>query len=252
MPSLQQKLLLLFSGAAFSPSQISGLVSWHDASDAATLFEDSAGAVPAADNADVVGMWRDKSGNGYHVTQATTADKPTLRTNVQNGKSVVRGDGSTDFMQNTSYADFGNNYTIFAVARYAVSADILQGMWEITNGAVNTGFSMYHEAAANWRGGNGAQSVVDGDLRDGNFRIHEGLGRGSGSTLEYFLNGASQGTTAQSANANTLNTLGLFRINAANWFLVGDIAELIIYNRSLSADERTRVRSYLNTKWAVY
>ena len=52
----------------FSPSQISNLNLWLDASDSATIDHTS----------NAVSQWNDKSENGNHATQSTEANKPTF------------------------------------------------------------------------------------------------------------------------------------------------------------------------------
>lgn len=256
MPSLQQTLLL-FSSGGFSPLAISGIVAWYDASDVATLWENSARTIPAADNADVIGAWDDKSGNGYHVIQATTANKPTLRTSVQNGKPIIRFDGTDDFLANTSFPDFGDAYTAFVVARYDSAADANQGIFEVSNGTVNTGFLLFFQTATlreAWRGRDASGNVdvlSSADIRDATWRIHSGSN--SGVSLAFLLNGVSQGTAVYTTpNPNTLNRLDVGRTNAAGFLLMGDIAELVIFSRDLTAGEKTAVRTYLNTKWTVF
>ncbi len=67
--------------AAFSPATLfTGGVqgAWYDPSDLSSMWQDSAGTVPAAVDSPV-GKINDKSGNGNHATQATTARKPILR-----------------------------------------------------------------------------------------------------------------------------------------------------------------------------
>jgi hypothetical protein len=259
MPLKLPMLLMLLSGGsaapAFSPSSIAGLVAWYDASDATTLFEDSAGTIPAADNADVIGRLADKSGNGYHLTQATTGNKPTLRTAVQNSKNVVRVDGSDDFLTNAAYADIGDNYTVFAVAKYASSVDVAQCMFDVSTGTFNTGFMMMYESATRWRGvGNSGNQNADNatDVRDGLFRIHKGVN--TGSQLQYSLNGGAAATGVYTPpNGVTLNTLTVGRIvTASSYTLNGDIAELLIYNATLTAQQQSDMVAYLNAKWAVY
>ena len=53
---------------------------WYDPSDLTTLFQDAAGTIPVTADGDTVGLMLDKSGNGNHVSQNTTAAKPTYRT----------------------------------------------------------------------------------------------------------------------------------------------------------------------------
>ncbi|MAC14284.1 MAG: hypothetical protein CL539_06335 [Alcanivorax sp.] len=53
---------------------------WYDPSDLTTLFQDAAGTTPVTADGDPVGLILDKSGNDNHASQATTAAKPTYRT----------------------------------------------------------------------------------------------------------------------------------------------------------------------------
>lgn len=232
------------------------LVSWHDASDAATLFEDSAGTTPAADNADVIGRWADKSGNGYHLTQGTTAAKPTLRTAVKNGLNVIRGDGTDDILSNTSYADFGDVYTIYAVAVNALAGngDTTQALLYVSNGTANTGFSLYHDTVgrAGYRDTSANRIASQADLRNGTWHIHKSVN--TGSQGQYSLDNAAAQTVAYTApNGNTLSRLEVFGTAvAANFFHFGDIAEILVYSTNHDATQQSNMLSYLNAKWAVY
>lgn len=108
------------------PSTISGLKLWLKADGA--LWQDAARTVPAASNGDVVGAWDDASGTGNHVTQATTAKKPTLRTGVVGGKPVIRFDGSNDTLVSVAASGTDtSSFTQFAVLKRAntASGDIL-------------------------------------------------------------------------------------------------------------------------------
>lgn len=51
---------------------------WLDPSDMSTLFQDTAGTTPVTAVEQPVGRILDKSGNGNHATQATTASRPVL------------------------------------------------------------------------------------------------------------------------------------------------------------------------------
>ncbi len=66
--------LSLFSGGA--PG------AWYDPSDLTTLFQDSAGTTPVTAVEQPVGRMLDKSGNGNHAFQATSASRPVLSARV--------------------------------------------------------------------------------------------------------------------------------------------------------------------------
>lgn len=65
---------------------------WYDLSDLTTLFQDSAGTTPVTADGDPVGLMLDKSGNGNHATQPSTASKP------ETSALGLSGDGDDDFM----------------------------------------------------------------------------------------------------------------------------------------------------------
>ena len=77
-------LPLLFGQSEFSPTDISGLSTWLDAT-----------SLSLADGAAVT-SWSDKSGNVAPFGQATTAQQPVFKTGILNGKSVIRFDGVDD------------------------------------------------------------------------------------------------------------------------------------------------------------
>lgn len=83
---------------AFVPTDIAGCKLWYNA-DSLVL-----------NDTDPVSTWIDSSGNGNNATGSGTA-RPLYRTNIVNGKPVVRFDGSNDILT-TSYV-FASAYTLF-------------------------------------------------------------------------------------------------------------------------------------------
>ncbi len=94
--SLGGSLAMNASGAAWSPLTLfaaSEKGGWYDPSDLSSMFQDSAGTTPAVVDSPV-GRINDKSGNTFHLTQGTTANKPTLR--LASGKYYLEFDGVDD------------------------------------------------------------------------------------------------------------------------------------------------------------
>lgn len=104
------------------PFQIFGsnLKGWYSAWDAATLFKDTARATPVTADGDAVAGWADKSGNGNHLQQATAGNRPLYKTSIQNGRSVLRFDGTDDFISCVSNFAWSaaNAVTICVLAKY--------------------------------------------------------------------------------------------------------------------------------------
>ncbi|MBK9122796.1 MAG: hypothetical protein IPM16_06700 [Chloroflexi bacterium] len=270
--STAAKLLLLHrrggGGAAFVPTDISGLALWLDASDSTTLFQDSAGTTPATANDDVIGRWADKSGNGNHATQETTANKPLLKTAVQNGLNTVRGDGTDDSLSFT-----GSGLALFQNVAYAytfivVDANSTSGQkvafafgYHITNGAryyIEDGLSANKW---DWRGrrldGDSATVAYSGTNHGGvPVLLTAAVAFASGSAV-LRQNGTQVGTATPSTGS-TSNTASfaarLFAADNGAFFSPADIAEVLVYTPSsaMSADDITAVEAYLNAKWAVY
>jgi hypothetical protein len=65
---------------------------------------------------DAVSAWPDTSGNARDASQATSGNRPILRTAIRNGLNAVEFGGVDDFMTTASFAtSVPNNGTIFAV-----------------------------------------------------------------------------------------------------------------------------------------
>ncbi len=137
-------------GGAFTPASLftGGIQgAFYDPSDLSSMFQDSGGITPATVN-NPVGRLSDKSGNGNHATQATTAAKPTYM--VAASKNFLRFDGIDDVLNYVVPLSVVSDFTIVAamIARHPV-----QG------GAGAFGFST--------SGGAGAMVVYDNDAFSG-------------------------------------------------------------------------------------
>ena len=87
----------------FSPLDLTPAL-WVDAADTTT--------VTLASNA--VSEWKDKSGNNRHLTQTTAGSRPGYVSGEQNGLSVVRFDGTDDYLNGSGITNIGS-FAIFAV-----------------------------------------------------------------------------------------------------------------------------------------
>ena len=95
------------SPQGFDPKSIANLSVWYDASDATTITL----------NGSNVSQWNDKSGNGYHASQSTSANQPAYVTNDRNGRPVVSFDGVNDSLVTSSFSNGWTTFTSFVVMR---------------------------------------------------------------------------------------------------------------------------------------
>lgn len=243
----------------FAPTSLSGLTAWWDASDSSTLFDaDSGGSASAADGE--VGRLEDKSGNGRHFTEATSANRPTRKTAQQNGLDVVRFDGTNDRMEVALvFSEFAssNESTVFVVAK-AAAVDTDSGT-ESSNDVVLTeaggshGFVMLrsNDTAAAFGFGVSPFAYTTTSLTyvPGGWKVFSTLH--DGTDLAFRINGGSAATGALATRNFMSSGLVLGRNNAATQFLDGDVGEIITYNVALSTPDREAVESYLIAKWGL-
>lgn len=244
---------------AFTPASISGLQLWLDASDASTLFTDSAGTTAVTADGDPVGCWSDKSGNNNHVVQSDPTLKPSLRTNIQNGKNVVRGDGVNDYIaSSTGGAD--SSFTLFCVtisrldgtafSPFSVGELALRKARILNKTSGNniqfstTGSSLYDcivNSALSWLSG----TPIIAQMKNNAGLISLAKNNGTFSTGVAPINFYGQGLLAYSSGV-----IRVMRGNTASYN--GDICELLYYTAALSDADKAGIVAYLNAKWSVY
>jgi hypothetical protein len=96
-PAVRQ--IVLFGGG-WSPAKLflaGQQGAWYDPSDMGSMFTDTAGTTPVAADGDLVARINDKSGNGYHLLQATSTKRPLFK--VSGAQRWLESDGIDDFMQ---------------------------------------------------------------------------------------------------------------------------------------------------------
>lgn len=247
----------------FIPTDLTSLTLWLDADDAATLFQDRAGTTPAASDGDPVGQWADKSGNNFHAQQATTANKPTLKLAIQNGRNVIRCDGNDVLLLSGAALDmFRNQSFAYIFAVYSNTTSGAKRVIYANTGALNTRISI-----ADGKGAHYAQArQLDADtvvvatssvVAGGAVSIVSVLSEWIAGDLTLRLNGQA---VASAAYADTKNTsdVSSSEVSIAGRdigldAITGDIAEMLVYTPSLAftASEISSVEAYLASKWGI-
>jgi hypothetical protein len=216
-----------------TPKQVSGLTLWLDATDVT-----GTGTTPAPG---ILTTWVDKSGNGYNGT------------NVGNGTLAasparVTFDGSSYYT--TAYTDTPTAETGFVVCSTTSSQGTLV---EIGGGTTLTGYRilyLYSPDSSVTLGENAVAnlSLKTGVVRDGTkFLTSYTLGN---SSSQVFLNGTG-GAVGSWAVANSGTTSIGGDVNHSTGNFIGAIYEVLIYNSSLSTENRKFIESYLKNKWGT-
>ena len=264
-----EDLLFCLDGAASvpaikNPKQISNCIRWFDADDPSMIVTETAGTA--------VRYWYDKSdvGSSLEGGGLTLAKQPNIVTNGMNNRTVMRFDGGDYFIGGftTAYSEFT---VIFVMNGNPSSPTSYQYPLNINNGSsTNALYFDVNDPDGNfaqtlwlyWDGGGTNRLVVPktspnttSDFFQGSPTIISFTHIGSTNTL--FFNGRLP-YYSSAAGTQTITTGGagfsLF-LGATNTTLngpyKGDIAEVIIYSKSLSQKERRSVEGYLSQKWNI-
>jgi hypothetical protein len=244
--------------SGFNPRSISGLGMWLDASVTSSLTL----------NGNTVSEWRDLSGNGRHVSQATAAAQPDAAGRTQNGRRVIDFDGGDFLLGNAASLTTLRNVPA-ATACIAARFDQTARNGALFNFATSTGsaiarFQMGQNSTVGgtYAGGRrlDADSFASAFFADNtNAQVLTGIADYANSDVFIYSAGTLQASnTSFQTNGNTENTshssvsLGN---NSNN--LIGSqahdgwIGELLVWPRVLTDAERQRVERYLGRKWGI-
>jgi hypothetical protein len=227
----------------------SNLQLWLDSSDSSTVI--------LTDNA--VSSWNDKSGNSRNATQATSANRPTYVQSAIGGKPAIRFDGANDHLTSTfSFLNGNTTHTIFIVMKYVGNGSSNDG-YKPTIGLFNSGGS-----------DKGAIHYINPSAQGASypyfpaFNSYDNVSSytiGSSYIIEFsaestvwrvLRNGIQEGTANVSTSPSGIDGIQIARQPNPQRHAQNDYAEILIYNVALSAGDKTLVRNYLNSKWAVY
>ncbi len=225
---------LLSAGAAgFDPTSVSGCQLWLQAE-----------AITGPSDGDPVLTWSDESGSDHHAAQTQASRQPTFQTGVMSGRPVVRFDGS-DCMS-LSLSEVSTEHTFFFVIDLAALGGHHNWLFDSQGGRLTLdaakSASPYRVRwyDSSWR--NVAAGVAGRQILTWVF---------AGTTGEVFRNGASLGTgTYNPASLGGTTALGSNYNGNQNRF-AGDMAEVVYYNRALSAADRQQVEQYLSNRYAI-
>jgi hypothetical protein len=216
-----------------------------------------AGVTTGAGNA--VTKWADQSGNGNDATQSDATVAPVLTANVVNGQPALVFGNNTPYLtiSDAATAFTTNSFTILVEAQFADFASYRQLVSK-------TGGALAYAAPFDWWFGPNS-GVPNGFIGDGTtfttvaatlpavagqFGTY-GLGF-DGKSLSHYLDMVTDGTGAITATpASGGNPLRIGQRDDAVTQMAGDIAEILMYKKELSATDRSNAVVYLSSKYGL-
>jgi hypothetical protein len=211
-----------------------------------------------------VDVWADQSGNGRDFSAPALANRPAY-SGTLNGLPVLTFDGSTDHLTgNAASLTIARNVsgvTIIAVVKYATGgAD--QRLFSTSTGASTTNvrnlissMSSIYRTSGRRLDADSAQNIDTVTTVTGNPAIQSAVFRYSVATAgsgvnSVMVDGVFQ-TPGNSSDTDSQRTAIGVALSLTGQFLNGDLAELIIYQRAISVEERNSVERYLSVKWGI-
>jgi Concanavalin A-like lectin/glucanases superfamily len=206
------------------PKTISGLVGWYDFTDTSSLFTDTARTTPVTGTGQAIAGVTDKSGAGNHLTQATAGSRPTYTVGAK--RSAVFDGG--DFLSAAANS-YSQPLTIILAGR--------QNATNVTNvfvGGVSTDLNYSGVNSALWQMYAGTAQTATG--ADNSWHAHAAVYNGASSTLEVDAVTKAIGGTVGTNALNVIRLGGTTTAPTGN--LTGELGQVFIFNRALSAMER--------------
>lgn len=245
----------------FNPGTLSP-IAWYDAADTSTITS-SSGAVS---------QWNDKSVNAYHLTQATAAEQPTTGTRTINNLNVIDFDGTSDRL-NSGFV-VGQLATARAFTMFLVKqSDVLNATEGMVSFHRSTGFDFENGVVLGKRATNIIEQVLGRGDNASTFIASYTTSSSTAALLLTFVASASDFTKTFFTNSvpkdmrNVDGSMlvssflgsgsGNHQIRVGNrggynqFYFNGAIAELIVYDKRLTASEIDSVQRFLMNKWGL-
>ena len=219
---------------AFVPTQISNIALWLDASDSSSIT----GSSP-------VTAWNDKSGLSKNATGNGTLG-------YVNKSIVFNGTDSYFTLPNGTLPFNNSSYSYFVVAKINSTASSNGLIGGGTNSINNQSFNIRSsgsQISTAWTNNNSNDITTNINFVTNQIFLAESLYDGTNRNVYYnsLLDKSGTPSTTRS-QTNTNNVIGS---STANQILNGNIYEIIVFSRNITAYERQQVEGYLANKWNV-
>jgi hypothetical protein len=215
---------------------------------------------------DPISTWNDMSGNNNNAVQSNVSYKPILKTNQVNGNSVVQFDGIDNYLIGGPTGISGTRgQTLFIVAKsLSWYGDPVAVVYLGSSTGADGQFKYFGFRTAPlsfWRSMGGAWIKFGEGFDQTSFKLIDQQDSTGGTNCSggLYVNGAAYSYNAADGCAGTSNTdddeylIGASQ-GASNveGFSNVQIAEIILYDHTLTTGERQSVEKYLNNKYALY
>lgn len=215
---------------------------------AAGDLDTAAAASFLAGDTGYITKWYDQSGNALDATQATLANMPLYVASGQNSKPVLRGNGTSQYLQNVNAAWDSIKYTVTAIAALSITSSVnvrafscgstAFDAWECLIGPSST------TGYVSWNHGGVLALAAAGWVAF--------AGRCDGATNSMWVDGVAGTPAAFSSTFGTVDRFAIFARRSVLSHYNGDVGEVVICAAALSTSDREAAQSAANAYWSLY
>jgi hypothetical protein len=237
---------------AVEGGSITDLEIWYDGADESTI-------VPTGiQDEDNINQWNDKSGLAHNLNFSGGNNKPTYESSdTQNTYGYVQfADGDLMSINPLSSLSGATAFTVFVIARgTSLATNSPQLLTSTENGELSIQFDS--DGTARFKVGAQNGTTAAGTVDEDEWNVFTLVYNGTNNIVGRVNNGTtivdtSSGTPATGPAAMNAGSTYLYvgGDNTGGTF-IGDIGEVILFKKALSATEYANVENYLTTKWGI-
>lgn len=209
-----------------------------------------------------ISQWKDISGTGHSLNQSgNAAQKPQWYSNVLNGLGVVRfngiGQGTTESL-NINPISWMRSQTGFTM--FVIAAARTTGSAQVVTTTDTSGFKVFHDGSYWGVAASGGSLLTTAPVTPGQFDIlafvYDGTQADNAGRLRFRHNREWEGGTYTGTVGTTTSSssnyfyIGTNETNNGGYFQ-GDIAEVLMFTRTLTESELQNVENYITNHWGV-
>lgn len=228
------------TGYAFE--EISSLAMW--------LRADAGIADPS--NGALVSIWADTSGSDADAVQGSSTLQPAVTANSLNGMPGVSFDGIDNYFTLPTSSELGiqnSDYELFIVAKPASSSNVEF----LFSGSAIPNYEVHINGGQGVRYIPGGSTYLDagttGEYSDGGGHIYHINATSTGGFVQ--VDGGVEASSSSNLQNATNTVLELARRGNNSLFYTGDIHEVLLFNASLSSENRDSITTYLSDKYGI-
>lgn len=251
---------LTSGGGGFTPASLTGLIGWYK-SDAGVYVD--AGSTLAT-NGQTVQQWNDQSGVGNHLSQATSARRPTYTTGLLNGlPGIVFVVANVQWIANQAIALGGTTASAFVVAKTpspGTNADRVVTFTATGQGLdfnnTGSGIFLFSASSTSISGYRNSGALSNGTVVANTFMQLGSIYDGTNNTV--YLGGTAQTPVANTSTFAATGALGIGGgvqtppgSTSGDSTMDGTICEIVFTNTALSSGDRSSLNSYFTSRWGV-